>query len=122
MGKKKYFFYFMSSCTNKILVLNYLFALIYSQRRGKQKRDRDFLVFKYFLNNLFLTFFIYFQNSLIHCNEKCMTHYWKKRGQVFVQHPMRKVGSKFKVDRLSCFRTGTRQVFTTQKPFPAKFL
>ena len=28
--------------------------------------------------------------------------------------------AKFKVDRLSRFRTGARQVFTTQKPFPSK--
>ena len=30
---------------------------------------------------------------------------------------VRNVYAKFKVDRLSRFRTGARQVFTTQKPF-----
>ena len=28
--------------------------------------------------------------------------------------------AKFRVDRLSRFRTGARQVFTTQKPFPSE--
>ena len=28
--------------------------------------------------------------------------------------------AKFKVDRLSHFRTGTRQMFTSQKPFPSE--
>ena len=36
----------------------------------------------------------------------------------FVQQPARNVCVKFKVDRLSRFRTGAHQVFTTQKPFP----
>ena len=47
-----------------------------------------------------------------------MTHCWKKCWQVFVQHLVRNVCAKFKVDRLSRFRTGVRQVFTNQKPFP----
>ena len=34
-----------------------------------------------------------------------------------MQHFVRNVFAKFKVDRLSRFRTGARQVFTTQKPF-----
>ena len=43
-----------------------------------------------------------------------------KRGCVFVQHPVRNVFAKFKVDCLSCFRTGARQVFTTKKSLPCK--
>ena len=35
-----------------------------------------------------------------------------------VQQSVRNVCAKFKVDRLSRFRTGARQVFTTQKPCP----
>ena len=35
------------------------FSLIHSQQRDKQNRARDFLVSKYFLNNLLLTVFIY---------------------------------------------------------------
>ena len=49
-----------------------------------------------------------------------MTHYQKKRGHDFVQQSVRNVCAKFKVDRLSCFRTGARQVFTTKKPFPSE--
>ena len=52
----------MSSCTNRIAVLNNFFSLICSQPRDKQNRGRDFLLFKYFLNNLVLTVFI--QNTL----------------------------------------------------------
>ena len=57
-----YFFYFMSYCTDRIVVFNNFFALIFSQPRGKQNRARDFLPFKYFLNNLLLTIFM--QNTL----------------------------------------------------------
>ena len=49
-----------------------------------------------------------------------MTHYQKKHGHGFVQQSVRNVCAKFKVDRLSRFRTGARQVFTTQKPFPSE--
>ena len=53
---------FMSSCTNRIEVFNIFFSLICSQPRDKQNRARDFLLFKYFLNNLLLTVFM--QNTL----------------------------------------------------------
>ena len=56
------FSYFMSSCTNRIEVFNDFFSLICSQPRDKQNRARDFLLFKYFLNNLLLTVFM--QNTL----------------------------------------------------------
>ena len=56
------FSYFMSSCTNRIEVFNNFFSLICSQPRGKQNRARDFLLFKYVLNNLLLTVFM--QNTL----------------------------------------------------------
>ena len=52
----------MSSCTNRIEVFNNFFSLICSQPRDKQNRARDFLLFKYFLNNLLLTVFV--QNTL----------------------------------------------------------
>ena len=35
-----------------------------------------------------------------------------------MQQSVRNVSAKFKVDCLSRFRTGARQVFTTKKPFP----
>ena len=50
--KTNYFTYFMSSCTDRIVVFNNFFLLIFSQPRGKQNRAHDFLLFKYFLNNL----------------------------------------------------------------------
>ena len=37
-----------------------------------------------------------------------------------MQQPVRNVGAKFKVDCLSRFRTGARQVFTSQKPYPSE--
>ena len=49
-----------------------------------------------------------------------MTHYQKKHGHGFVQQSVRNVCAKFKVDRLSRFRTGARQFFTTQKLFPSE--
>ena len=49
-----------------------------------------------------------------------MAHYYKKHGYCFVQQSVRNVCAKFKVDRLSRFRTGARQVFTTQKLFPSE--
>ena len=55
--KTNYFSYFMSSCTDRIVVFNNFFSLIFSQPRDKQNRARDFLLFKYFLNNLLLTVF-----------------------------------------------------------------
>ena len=51
----------MSSCTNRTAVFNNFFALTCSQPREKQNRARDFLLFKYFLNNI-LTVFM--QNAL----------------------------------------------------------
>ena len=60
--KISYFSFFMSSCTNTITVFNNFFSLICSQPRDKQNRARDFLLFKYFLNNLLLTVFM--QNTL----------------------------------------------------------
>ena len=51
----------LSSSTNKIAVFHF-FSLICSQPRDKQNRARNFLLFKYFLNNLLLTVFM--QNAL----------------------------------------------------------
>ena len=56
--KTNYFSYFMSSCTDRIVVFNNFFSLIFSQPRDKQNRAHDFLLFKYFLNNLLLTVFM----------------------------------------------------------------
>ena len=60
--KANYFSYFMSSCTDRIVVFNNFFSLIFSQPRDKQNRARDVLLFKYFLNNLLLTVFM--ENTL----------------------------------------------------------
>ena len=60
--KTNYFTYFMSSCTDRIVVVKNIFSLIFSQPRDKQNRAHDFLLFKYFLNNLLLTVFM--QNTL----------------------------------------------------------
>ena len=49
-----------------------------------------------------------------------MTHYQKKRGHGFVQESVRNACTKFKVDRLSCFRTGARHVLTTKKRFTSE--
>ena len=116
--KTNYFSYFMSSCTNRIEVFNNFFSLICSQPRGKQNRARDFLVFKYFLNNLLLTVFI--QTSSNYYNKKWMTHYLKNGGHDFLQQLVRNVWAKFKVDRLSRFGTGARRALTTQKRFPCE--
>ena len=61
-SETNYFSYFMSSCTDRIVVLNKFFSLIFSQPRDKQNRTRDFLLYKHFLNNLLLTVFM--QNTL----------------------------------------------------------
>ena len=61
--KNNYFFYILSSCTNRIAVFRvFFFSLICSQRREKQNRGRNFLLSEYFLNNLLLTVFT--QNTL----------------------------------------------------------
>ena len=60
--KTNYFSCFMSFCTDRIVVFNNCFSLIFSQPRDKQNRAHDFLLFKYFLNNLLLTVFM--QNTL----------------------------------------------------------
>ena len=56
--KINYFSYILSSCTNIIAVFNNFFSLICSQTRDKQNRARDFLLSKYFFNNLLLTVFV----------------------------------------------------------------
>ena len=56
--KTNYFSYILSSCTNRIAVFNIFFSLICSQPRDKQNHTRDFLLFKYFLNNELLTVFM----------------------------------------------------------------
>ena len=53
---RNYFLYFISSCANRIAVSNDLFPLVRSQPREKQNRVRDFMLFKYFLNNLLIVF------------------------------------------------------------------
>ena len=64
VGPKTYYFScFMSSCTDRIVVSNNFFPPIFSQPRDKQNRARDFLLFKYFMNNLLLTVFM--QNTLL---------------------------------------------------------
>ena len=60
-SKTIYSSYFISSCTHRILVFNNFFHL-YLANQEKQIRARDFLRFKYFLNNLLLTVFM--QNTL----------------------------------------------------------
>ena len=37
-----------------------------------------------------------------------------------MQQFVKNVCTKFKVDRLSCFRTGSRKVFASQKSFPGE--
>ena len=56
--KTDYFSFILSSCNNRLAVFNIFFPLIYSQPRDKQSRARDFLLSKYFLNNLLLTVFM----------------------------------------------------------------
>ena len=56
--KTNYFSYFMSSCTNRIVVFSNFFSLIYSQPRDKQNRARDFFPFECFLNNQLLIDFM----------------------------------------------------------------
>ena len=46
-----------------------------------------------------------------------MSHCWRKRAHVFVQHPVRNVYGKFEVDHSSRFGTRARELFTTQKTF-----
>ena len=46
-----------------------------------------------------------------------MNNSLEKGGHGFVQQSVRNVYAKFKVDRLSRFRTGARHVVTTQKRF-----
>ena len=60
--KTNYFSYFISSCTDRIVVFNNFYSLIFGQPRDKQNRARDSLLFKYFMNNLLLTVFM--QNTL----------------------------------------------------------
>ena len=49
-----------------------------------------------------------------------MTHSQKNCGHAFVQHLVGNVCTKITFDRLSRFRTGAGQVFTSQKPFPSE--
>ena len=60
--KTNYFSSILSSCTNRIVVFNNFFSLICSQPRDKQNPASDFLLFKYFLNNLLSTVFM--ENAL----------------------------------------------------------
>ena len=55
-----YFSYFMSSCTDRIVVFN----IFFSQSRDKQNRARDFL-FKYFLSNLLTIFMLNTLSKLV---------------------------------------------------------
>ena len=46
----------------------------------------------------------------------------EKTRAIFVQHPIRNVCAKFKVNRSSHFGAAAREVFTTQKTFPSEIL
>ena len=117
--KINYFSYFISFCTNRIAVFNTSFSLICSQPRDKQNRARN--IFWITSVSLF-SWKIRFQNSPNYCYKKWTTHYSKKRGHGFVQQSVRNVCAKFKVDCLSRFRTGPRQVFTPRNHSLTKFL
>ena len=56
--KTNYFSHFMTPCTDRIVLFNNFLSLIFSQPKDKQNRAHDFLLFKYFLNNLLLTVFM----------------------------------------------------------------
>ena len=84
MPKTNYFSYFMSSCTNRIEVFNNFFSLICSQSRDKQNRARDFLLFKYFLNNLLLT--VLMQNAISKIVELLQKKRKKKKKKKWVTH------------------------------------
>ena len=56
--RTNYFPYILSSCTKRIAIFNNFFSLICSQPRDKQNCACDFLLSKYFLNNLLLTVFM----------------------------------------------------------------
>ena len=60
--KTNYFSYIMSSCTDSIAVFNNFFSVIFNQPRDKQNRARDFLLFRYFFDNLLLSAFM--QNTI----------------------------------------------------------
>ena len=60
--KTNYYSYILNSCINRVAVFNNFFWLIYSQPREKQNHACDFLLSKYFSNNLPLTVFV--QNTL----------------------------------------------------------
>ena len=63
--KINYFSYFMSSCTDRIVVFNNSFSLIFSQPRDKQNSGDDFFFFFFwniFLSNILLTVFM--QNTI----------------------------------------------------------
>ena len=62
VGPKTNYFSYILICSNRIAVFNNFFSLICSQPRDKQNCARDFLLSKYFLNNLLLTVFM--QNTL----------------------------------------------------------
>ena len=59
--------------TNRIEFFSKFFSLICSQPREKQNHVCDFLLFRYFLNNVLLTVFM--QNTSNSCNKKWMTLY-----------------------------------------------
>ena len=60
--KLNYFFYILSSCTDRIAVFNNFFSLTCSHPRDKENHALGFLLSKYFLNNLLSTVFM--QNTL----------------------------------------------------------
>ena len=119
-AKTNYFSSFMSSCTNRFTIFHNFFPLTCSQPRDKQNHACGVLLFKYFLINPLLTAFM--QNVLTKLanllGKKWIIHCHKKRGYSFVQQSVRNVCAKLKVDCLSCFCIGARQVFTIQKSFP----
>ena len=59
---QKLLFLYCELCTNRIAVFNNFFPVICSQQGDKQNRACDFLLSRYFLNNLLLTVFM--QNML----------------------------------------------------------
>ena len=60
--KTNYLSYIMSFSTDRVLLFNNIFSLIFSQRMVKQNRACDFLLSKCFWNNLLLIVFM--QNTL----------------------------------------------------------
>ena len=113
--KTNYFSYFMNTCANRIAI-SYICFHWYVSNQEINKIAPAISFFSYIFWIIYFQLFsckIYFQESSNYCHKIMNNSLLDKMRARFVQQSVSNVCAKFKVNPLSRFRNGARQMFAT---------